>query len=158
PGAEFEPEPEPEAEHEPEAEPVTAAETFVEPVVESVPAAEPSAPDAQPELVVTETMAEIFLRQGHRQLAPPVDSQLPQRHPANTRAAEAADRLRAELEPPAPPEPPSPPPPKPQRFDAAGTGGTSVAALFTALLKAERPVSSPAIHPPAFEPQRRNYG
>lgn len=139
-----EPESDPEPEPAPESEPVATAES--------------PAPEPEPELVVTETMAEIFLRQGHRELALAVYSQLAQRDPANTRAAEAATRLRAELEPPPAPEPPPPPAPEPQRFDSAATGGTSVAALFAALLKAERPASSSAIHPPAFESQRRNYG
>ena len=139
-------------------EPEPAAEPEPAPEPEPLSASEPSGSEAEPELVVTETMAEIFLRQGHRELALAVYSQLAQRDPANTRAAEAAAGLRAELEPPVPPEPPPPPAPEPKRFDAAATGGTSVAALFAGLLKAERPVSSPAIHPPAFESQRRNYG
>jgi tetratricopeptide (TPR) repeat protein len=139
-------------------EPELEAEPEAAPEPEPVSASEPSGSEAEPELVVTETMAEIFLRQGHRELALAVYSQLAQRDPANTRAAEAAAGLRAKLEPPAPPEPVPPPAPEPKRFDAAATGGTSVAALFAALLKAERPVSSPAIHPPAFESQRRNYG
>ncbi|HTL04789.1 MAG TPA: tetratricopeptide repeat protein, partial [Gemmatimonadales bacterium] len=53
PAALSEPQPEPEPEAEPVAEPASEGET---------------AP-AEPELVVTETMAEIFLRQGHRELA-----------------------------------------------------------------------------------------
>jgi len=155
---ELESEPLPEPEPEPEPEPVRAAEPEPAPEPEPVSAAEPPVTEAEPELVVTETMAEIFLRQGHRELALAVYSQLAQRDPANTHATEAAARLRAELAPPPVPEPPAPPAPEPKRFDAAATGGTSVAALFAALLRAERPVSSPTIHPPAFESPRRNYG
>jgi len=157
---EFELESQPLPKPEPEPEPLLASEPepAPEPEPPPVPAAEPPLTEAEPELVVTETMAEIFLRQGHRELALAVYSQLAQRDPANTHATEAAARLRADLEPPPAPEPPPPPAPEPKRFDAAATGGTSVAALFAALLRAERPVSSPTIHPPAFESPRRNYG
>ena len=131
---EREPEPEPDPEPEPEAADLAARE---------------------PELVVTETMAEIFLRQGHRELALAVYTQLSLRDPDNRRLAEVAAALSEELAPPAPPPPPEAPAP---RFAAAETGGRSVQSLFGALLSASRPTVATAIHPPAFESPRRPAG
>lgn len=113
------------------------------------------APAGEPELVVTETMAEIFLRQGHRELALAVYTQLSLREPGNDRIAAAAASLQQELSPPAPPPLPEEPAP---RFAAAETGGRSVHALFGALLSASRPAVATAIHPPAFEAPRRPVG
>jgi hypothetical protein len=129
-----EPDPAPEPEPEPEPEPAEAGE---------------------PELVVTETMAEIFLRQGHRELALAVYTQLAQRDPWNERVRAAAAALQLELAPPPPPPAPEPPA---ERFAAAETGGRSVQALFGALLAARRPAIATAIHPPAFEPPKAPSG
>jgi tetratricopeptide (TPR) repeat protein len=111
---------------------------------------EPSATE-EPELVVTETMAEIFLRQGHRELARAVYTQLALRDPDNERIAAALTRLA--------PEPSSAPAPEPvQRFAASETGGRSVAELLQSLLAATRPTPASAIHPPAFESPKRVTG
>ena len=131
-----EPEPEPESELEPESEPADL-------------------PAREPELVVTETMAEIFLRQGHRELALAVYTQLSLRDPDNRRLAELAAALSEALAPPAPPPPPQEPAP---RYAAAETGGRSVRSLLGALLSASRPAVATAIHPPAFETPRRPAG
>jgi len=165
----FDLESEPESFHESEPEPLPepmlapTAELIPEPVSpreEAVPVSEAAPSSVEPELVVTETMAEIFLRQGHRELALAVYSQLAQRDPGNTRASEAAARLQAELAPPAPVESVAvaPPAPEPRRYEASATGGRSVATWFVELLKAERPAAAPAVHPPAFEAPRRVDG
>jgi hypothetical protein len=162
PEAMAEPEPaaaepvQPEPEPEPELEPV--ARVASEPEAD---AAEPEAAAAEPELVVTETMAEIFLRQGHRELALAVYAQLAQRDPGNERVADAFFRLHAELAPPpplAPPEPPPAPVEAPRRYAAAATGGRSVAQQFADLLAATRPAVAPPVHPPTFEVPRRPQG
>lgn len=127
------PEPEVEPEQAPDPEPVTAAE--------------------EPELVVTETMAEIFLRQGHRELALAVYQQLAQRDPSNQRIAAAVASLTPES--PAPEPEPEPEPIPVRVYAAADTGGTSVGAQLSALFKATRPSVAAAIHPPAFETPRR---
>lgn len=140
-------------------EPDPVAEVAASAAAEPEPAGEVDSETAgspiEVELMVTETMAEIFLRQGHRELALAVYSQLAQREPGNERVAAACAQLQGELAPP-----PAPPPPAeaPRRFDAAATGGRSVAELFARLLAAERPAAAPAIHPPAFEAPRRPTG
>lgn len=139
-------EPEPAVTSGPMSEP--APEPAGEPTAESEAAAAP----AEPELVVTETMAEIFLRQGHRELALAVYSQLAQRDPSNERIAAALASLHAEIAPANAPPAPSP------RFDAAATGGRSVAELFSSLLSASRPSVAATVHPPAFETPRRPAG
>jgi tetratricopeptide (TPR) repeat protein len=78
------PPPPPPAIEEEYPEPVAEEPVAPEPVAE-----EPVAAESEPELVVTETMAEIFLRQGHRELALAVYAQLAQRAPENARVAEA---------------------------------------------------------------------
>lgn len=88
--------------------------------------------EAEPELVVTETMAELFLRQGHRELALAVYTQLIGREPDNVRIRGAIESLRQELEP-AGPAPGLP------GFAAMLTGGQSVRALFEQVLSARRP-------------------
>lgn len=117
--------PAPPPEPEPEPEPIAAAE---------------------PDLVVTETMAEIFLRQGHRELALAVYTQLAQREPDNERIARAMGRLQQELAPAPEPEPPPPAP-----YDAVSTGGRSVGERLGTLLGVGRPAAAPAVHPPAID-------
>jgi len=104
---------------------------------------------AEPELVVTETMAEVFLRQGHLAEALTVYRELVRRSPdaphLMTRVAELEARQAAAVAPP----------PRPA-YAARDTGGQSVAALFQALLAA-RPEDTPArwparVEPPAAEP------
>ena len=154
----------PEVEPEPEPEPVSAPALMAEPervpepepaaAPESEPVHEPLAGAPEPELVVTASMAEVFLRQGYRELARAVYLQLAERDPSDTRIAAALAELQPEAESP----PPSPPPVPEPHFDATTTGGRSVEQLFSALLSASRPASSATVHPPAFEPPRRPAG
>lgn len=105
---------------------------------------------AEPDLMVTETMAEIFLRQGHRELALAVYTQLLQREPRNERVKAAAEELSRSLAPePAPPEPAPVPPPR--RHDAASTGGRPVQEFLGTILSAGRPRPAHPLHPPAFD-------
>ncbi len=113
---------------------------------------EPAAAD-EPELVVTETMAEIFLRQGHRELALAVYAQLAQREPENDRIAAALAGLT-----PNAPAPVAPAPVPAPKFAASDTGGRSVGQLFGRLLAAARPNVAPTVHPPAFEQIKRGSG
>ncbi len=87
--------------------------------------------EAEPDLVVTETMAEIFLRQGHRELALAVYSQLVGRSSDDQRIRLAIERLEAELKPAGALSLPG--------FAAVLTGGTSVRSFFEQLLSASRP-------------------
>jgi tetratricopeptide (TPR) repeat protein len=99
----------------------------------AVPAAEPAeldAPDgAEPDLVVTETMAQVFLRQGHVAEALAVYRELLARNPDSNRlgerVAELEERQRVL----------SAPPPRPS-FVARDTGGQSLGGFFDALLAA----------------------
>jgi tetratricopeptide (TPR) repeat protein len=158
-----EPEPKPASEPEPQPEPepalatgVAADEGFVifpeaaeaDSEIEAVP--ESMRDELSSELMVTETMAEIFLRQGHRELALAVYHQLLQREPGNERIAAAAGELSASLAP-QPPVAEAPAPPPPPRFDAQSTGGRSVKELFSTVLSAGRPRPAAAVHPPAFD-------
>jgi tetratricopeptide (TPR) repeat protein len=128
----------------------------------SAPAGEPEAPEetsgpgaggdledeagleAEPALVVTETMAELFLRQGHRELALAVYTQLAQRGDASDRVRQAIEQLSDELRPARPPAPPA--------YAAALTGGQSVRALLDELLSAVPPGGASAPPPPPAEP------
>jgi hypothetical protein len=97
-----------------------------------------SAPEApadskEPELLVTETMAEIFLRQGHQELPIAVYRQLTLREPENPRLRDALVRLGG--------APPEPPPAEEPSYTAARTGGTSVATFFAQLLGGAVPVA-----------------
>lgn len=84
---------------------------------------------AEPELVVTETMAEVFLRQGHIAEAITVYRELVRRGPGTEhlhgRLADLESRAAAAA--PAPPRP---------AYAARDTGGQSVAAFFQTLLQA----------------------
>jgi hypothetical protein len=94
-------------------------------------------------------MAEVFLRQGHPALALAVYTQLAQRDPENRRVTEAMAKLQQELAPPPPAPAPAP------RYDAASTGGLSIAARLAGLLGASRPSVAATVHPPVFEAPRR---
>ncbi len=98
--------------------------------------------EAEPELVVTETMAEIFLRQGHRQLALAVYTQLATREPDNPRIREAIGRLEGEFRTPQSGLP---------TYAAVLTGGHSVRGFFERLLATGRPG-------PARGPERLSLG
>lgn len=80
---------------------VPAEEDLVE-VVEGAAAEAPQdAPPAEiePELVITETMARLFERQGHHTMALAVYAQLLEREPSNEAIREAVHRLKAEIAP-----------------------------------------------------------
>ena len=118
-----------------EPEPVAEAASGPEPLKAAEPAPEPAAePEdapavAEPELVVTETMAEVFLRQGHIAEAITVYRELVRRGPGTEhlhgRLADLESRAAAA----------APPPPRPA-YAARDTGGQSVAAFFQTLLQA----------------------
>jgi tetratricopeptide (TPR) repeat protein len=95
-------------------------------------------PADEPELVVTESMAEVFLRQGHRELALAVYSQLVQRDPDNERIREARQALEVELRPAAAGS-------ALPAYAAALTGGQSVRSFFEQLLGAARPGEGPSL-------------
>lgn len=158
-----EPEPAPALEPENEPEPVAVAapelasdEEFVifnettesDSEIDAVP--ESMRDELQSDLMVTETMAEIFLRQGHRELALAVYHQLLQREPGNERIQAAAAELSAALAPP-PPVVEAAAPPPPPKFDAESTGGRSVRAMLAGVFSAGRPRPAATVHPPAFD-------
>ncbi len=120
------------------------AEVEAEAPVAEPPAAdraEPTPPPAdgeltdEPALVVTETMAEVFLRQGHRELALAVYTQLASRDRENPRIRAAIERLEAEMG--------SPPSPGLPVYAAVLTGGQSVRGYFEQLLATRRPGAAP---------------
>ena len=131
---------------EPSAEPqMPSAEPQMpsaEPSIESDDRAAVAGVEAEPELVVTETMAEVFLRQGHRELALAVYLQLAGRTPDDRRIRDAIGRLEAELKPAGAPSLPA--------FAAVLTGGTSVRSFFEQLLAASRPRAAEAQLPPGL--------
>jgi len=99
---------------------------------------------AEPELVVTETMAEVFLRQGHLAEALTVYRELLRRSPESphlaARIAEVEARQAAASAPPVRPA-----------YAARDTGGQSVAGLFQTILAA-RPGDPPTRWPSRLEP------
>jgi tetratricopeptide (TPR) repeat protein len=123
---------------------------------EPEPVREPAAEPVEPELVVTTSMAEVFLRQGYRELARAVYIQLAERDPSDARVAAALAELRPE--PASPPADPLPPPAPAPEFGAASTGGRSVEQLFSSLLSTGRPAVARTVHPPAFEAARPPAG
>lgn len=140
-----EPRPEPAAWTEPKAEVVPAGEPAVEAVTQdlSQPAApQPAAPPPalvppEPEPVVTETMAEVLLQQGHSVEALGVYRELVSRS-GDPRLQQRVAELEA-AQPPAPTV----------RYTAAATGGRSVAELMRGILAARPPAQSA---PPAVRP------
>ena len=133
-------EPEPAA---PEPEPAAAAESW------SAPVAEPSRP-AEPDLVVTASMAELLLQQGHAVEALTVYRLLDARggEPRYGEKIAELERLTA------PPEPPAPPPPAPaapaapaQAYSVLVTYGQSAQAFLRGVLAA-RPAAAagPSAH------------
>jgi hypothetical protein len=135
------PEPVPEP---PAPPPVPAVpEREAEPVARAPePVADPVVPP-EPELVVTETMAEVLLRQGHSAEALRVYRELEARNGGDTRLRQKiADLEQADR--PAPPEPAPEPAPARRQYVAAETGGQSVGDFLRALLAARPPVTRPA--------------
>jgi tetratricopeptide (TPR) repeat protein len=101
----------------------------------TAPPTEDEAIEDEPPLVVTETMAEIFLRQGHRDLALAVYQQLVKRDLENPRIRAAIERLEAERGPASSAGLPV--------YAAVLTGGQSVRAFFEQLLATRRPGAVP---------------
>jgi len=110
---------------------------------------EPSEPEhsEQPALIVTESMAELFLKQGHRELALAVYRQLAERNPESDSISGAIARLEQELAPP-----PAAPAPERKPYAAAVTGGRSVERRLQAVLHAPPPSTASTVLPPAIEP------
>jgi len=152
--------PEPAAAPEPEpmaaAEPATAKEPAPEPMPVPVPVAEPVAAAAplpiiyppaesrtaevdeivsggEPEPILTETMAELYLRQGHRHEALRVYRQLAERTPGDAHLRERVVELTASVAEGSAARRAA------VAFAAASTGGQSVETLFRELLGAPLP-------------------
>jgi len=106
-----------------------------EPSAETPPAQAESAddspvvPDAEPDLVVTESMAELYLRQGHAHDALTIYRELYLRRPDDARLRNRVTELETAQAAADPGEPEVP-------VYSAGAGGRSVAALFQDLLAA----------------------
>jgi hypothetical protein len=109
----------------------------------------PPASAEESELIVTDSMAEVFLRQGHKSLALAVYRQLAERSPGSASIGEAIARLEAELAPAQ-----AVPAPEPVRVAhrASETGGRSVGQLLRSVLDAPAPVAASTVLPPAIEP------
>ena len=128
------PEPQPEPQLEPQAEPTRETEPFVATSVE--PTVAPM-PDQPPDPMMTESMAELLLSQGHREEALRVYRDLDERVGGDSRLQ---DRI-ADLERPKPAPPLQP---QPQRQYAAGaTGGRSARDFLRAMLASRLPQSGP---------------
>jgi tetratricopeptide (TPR) repeat protein len=141
-------------------EPLAVEPTPVEPLVPAVaeaevpptPFEEHASPEEAPsdqELVITESMAELFLRQGHRELAAAVYRQLVERSPGDAALRAALAEVEGEGE--APTVAPA------RAYDARSTGGRSVEAILPAVIQAPPPMAqSEPVPPPAVsgEPTR----
>ena len=139
PVAAVEPEPEPEMEPLPSSEQDVAEESHAV-LSESEPA---DAGDA--ELIVTESMAELFVRQGHTDLALAVYRQLSVQAPDADHLREAIARLEVDADQ-------SPPAAEPVRTGAASkTGGRPVSEMLRAVLDAPPPAAVSSVLPPAIE-------
>lgn len=121
-----------------------------EPIESAVVAEEPAAaePADEPALIVTESMAELFLKQGHRELSLAVYRQLLERSPASPSLLDAISRLESET---ATRETAEPGPARPSRA-ASVTGGEPVGAMLQAVLSSPPPASASTVLPPAIEP------
>lgn len=100
-----------------------------------------------PALIVTESMAEVFLRQGHTSLALAVYRQLAERSPEAESIRQAIRHLEGEVE-----TPPAAPEPVRVAYRAAETGGRSVGQMLRSVLEAPAPVTASTVLPPAIEP------
>lgn len=105
---------------------------------------EPVVPDGEdwsaPVPVLTETMAELYLRQGHVGPALAVYRHLAEQHPDEPRFAARIAELAAAAAPSAPAEEPGAPAAPTPVFAAAQTGGVSVGEFFAALAAGRAPV------------------
>jgi tetratricopeptide (TPR) repeat protein len=106
----------------------------------------------EPELVVTETMAEVLLQQGHSVEALRVYRELEVRNAGDARLLRKIAELEAANRP-APPEPaPTEPVPARRQYTAAETGGQSVGDFLRALLAARPAAAAAAARAPATPP------
>jgi tetratricopeptide (TPR) repeat protein len=108
---------------------------------------------AEPEPLLTETMAEVYVAQGHEEQARDIYRKLLAQQPGN---AALAAKLR-DLESRAAPQPAAaPPPPAPsleERFAAAATGRASVSVVLAEILGTEpQPAVAPPPRPAGAEP------
>ena len=101
----------------------------------------------EPELVVTETMAEVLLQQGHPAEALRVYRELEVRHAGDPRLRQKIADLE-EADRPAQPEPA----PARRQYVAADTGGQSVGDFLRAMLAARPPAAGPATARPSSPP------
>lgn len=128
----------------PSDEPVPAAEL---PVAEPPSVAEPAPqadrlPDPAPAFGITETLAEIYIAQGHHQEAILVYRQLLERNPESERLQEKLTTVEALVSRPARSDRRS--------YSAGESGGTSIGGYFAGIL-ASRP--APADAPPPARPE-----
>lgn len=100
-----------------------------------------------PSSIVTESMAEVLLRQGHTSLALAVYRQLAERSPEAESIREAIRRLEGVVE-----TTPAAPEPVRLAYRAAETGGRSVGQMLRSVLEAPPPVTASTVLPPAIEP------
>jgi hypothetical protein len=138
-----------------ETEPSDAAASHLEPVPDLMAGfGEPEPFGDEPELsepetlfagggpgstpVVTESMAELYLRQGHRADALAIYRQLAARRPDDARLASVVSGLAAEVDAP---------PAAAPAYAAAQTGGRSVADLLRGILSERLPAAPPAPEP-----------
>ncbi|HEY8105952.1 MAG TPA: tetratricopeptide repeat protein [Gemmatimonadales bacterium] len=112
----------------PTPEPAAMAAPEPVPVPEPVGELDDASPVGEPELVVTETMAEVFLRQGHLMEAITVYRELVRRTPGGEQLAGRLSELEVRQAAVAAP------PPRPA-YAARDTGGQSVASFFQSLLQ-----------------------
>lgn len=115
---------------------------------EEAPAGEESA-DQSPLVIVTESMAELFLKQGHRELALAVYRQLLERAPDDEALMEAAAAIESEL---ASREEARRAEPDRLPRAASATGGTAVEDMLKAVLASPPPAARSTVLPPAIEP------
>lgn len=123
-------EPPPEQSPEPVADRAESVDVHQPPDREPVGELDDAPPVGEPELVVTETMAEVFLRQGHLMEAITVYRELVRRSPGGEQLAGRLAELEARQAAAAAP------PPRPA-YAARDTGGQSVAAFFQSLLQTQ---------------------
>ena len=136
-----EPEPEPVMESPPEQEPVIESAPEPEPVVASAPAPLVAPlPDQPPDPMMTESMAELLLSQGHREEALRIYRDLDGRVGGDSRLQERIAEL----------ERPKPPPPPQRQFAAGATGGRSARDFIRTVL-ASRPPQAAASPPARIE-------
>jgi tetratricopeptide (TPR) repeat protein len=124
-----------------ETAPATAEASAEAPVADMAMPAQLPADEAEPDLVVTETMAELYVRQGHVREAVRVYRELSERDPGDRRLAARLQELEDEAHEAqrvsaAPAAAPAAAPTPAQRYAARETGGRSVADLLRGVLDA----------------------